>query len=120
MGMQKKYNIDRVVWKNEEVKKIEKKLNLPHGKEKKYSRTLTEMGKKAYIEEYFQNVDKLEQDYTNIEGYDKLSLEEEYNTIDKIVNTLSFRKGYEFAEALVKIDNIPERYKYLTEKKRTR
>lgn len=120
MGMQKNYNTDRVLWKEKSIKSLEKKLNLPHGKEKKYSRTLTEMGKKAYIEEYFQNVDKLEQDYTSIEGYDILLLEEEFNTIDKIVNTISFKKGYEFAEALVKIDNIPERYKYLTEKKRTR
>lgn len=94
MSMNKQFNINRVVWGNEKKQNAEKKANLPQGKEKKYSITLTEMGKKAYIEEYFQNIDKLEQDYTSVEGYDKLLLEEEFNTIDKIVNTISFKKGY--------------------------
>lgn len=120
MSINKQFNINPVVWGYEKKQNAEKKENLPQGKERKYSRTLTEMGKKAYIEEYFQNVDKLEQDYTSIEDYDKLLLEEEYNTIEKIVNTLSFRKGYEFAKALVKIDNIPERYQYLVKNKHTR
>lgn len=120
MGMQKSYNIDHAIWKAEGIKKAKERIILPQGKEKKYSRTLIEMGKKAYIEEYFQNIDKLDQDYTNIEEYEKMTTEEEFNTIEKIVNTSSFKKGYEFAEALVKINNIPERYQYLTEKKHTR
>lgn len=97
----------------------ERKNNFVPQNERVYGSILYEMGRKAYFGEYFQGIDKKDMDYTEIKNAELVLNREDFNTVDKIINTVSFNKGYENGAFLVKNENIPEEYQYLV-KGRTR
>lgn len=101
------------------LEQIYRNNNVPP-KERACTSTLYEMGRKAYFEEYFLGIDKSEQDFTDVENAIPVLNLEDFNTTEKIINTESFKRGYKQAEVLVRVDNIPEKYQYLTKQNKTR
>lgn len=76
--------------------------------EKNHGRLLSEMGKHARFTEYFHNIEPINQDYTFLEGYNSAL---QVFTKEEMLDTHTFKKGYNYAEAMLKLGNIPERYK---------
>ena len=76
--------------------------------EKKYGRLLSEMGRYAYFMKYFHNIEPINQDYTFLEGYNSAL---QVFTKEEMLDTHTFKKGYNYAEAMLKLGNIPEIYK---------
>ena len=82
--------------------------------EKKYGRLLSEMGRYAYFMKYFHNIEPINQDYTFLEGYDRAI---KVFTKEEMLNTHTFKKSYIYADAMIKANNIPDRYKECPTKK---
>jgi len=76
--------------------------------EKKYGRLLSEMGRYAYFMKCFHNIEPINQDYTFLEGYNSAL---QVFTKEEMLDTHTFKKGYNYAAAMLKLGNIPERYK---------
>ena len=82
--------------------------------EKKYGRLLSEMGRYAYFMKYFHNIEPINQDYTFLEGYNSAL---QVFTKEEMLNTHTFKKSYIYADAMIKANNIPDRYKECPTKK---
>lgn len=82
--------------------------------EKKYGRLLSEMGRYAYFMKYFHNIELINQDYTFLEGYNSAL---QVFTKEEMLNTHTFKKSYIYADAMIKANNIPDRYKECPTKK---
>lgn len=82
--------------------------------EKKYGRLLSEMGRYAYFMKYFHNIEPINQDYTFLEGYNRAI---KVFTKEEMLNTHTFKKSYIYADAMIKANNIPDRYKECPTKK---
>ena len=112
-----KTNINKVINSIQLDKKLREinklKSNFVPQNERAYGSILYEMGRKAYFEEYFQGIDKKDQDYTMVKNAELVLNREDFNTVDKIINTVSFNKGYKNGAFLVQINNIPDEYQYL-------
>ena len=112
-----KTNINKVINSIQLDKKLGErskiKSNFVPQNERAYGSILYEMGRKAYFEEFFQGIDKKDQDYTMIKNAELVFNKEDFSTVDKIINTVSFNRGYKNGSFLVQIDNIPEEYQYL-------
>lgn len=96
-------------------KRKQKIENAPSSKEQSYGRTLAEMGRQAYFVEYLYGIAPMDQNYDTVEGYkyakDKFTKEE-------MLGTITFKKGYNYAEAMAKAGVIPDRFKEETKKHR--
>lgn len=82
--------------------------------EKKYGRLLSEMGRYAYFMKCFHNIEPINQDYTFLEGYNSAL---QVFTKEEMLNTHTFKKSYIYADAMIKANNIPDRYKECPTKK---
>lgn len=87
-------------------KRMENKVFLSP-KEQLHGSTLTEMGKQSRFTEYYHNISPIDQDYTSIEGYTYANRD---FTKEEMIETIPFKKGYTYADAMLKAGNIPERY----------
>lgn len=98
--------------KEQRKQKIE---NTPTTKEQSHSRFLAEMGRQAYFIEYLYGIKPIEQDYSSLEGYEYAAKK---LTKEEMIETITFKKGYNYAEAMAKSGVIPEKYKEDTKKHR--
>ncbi len=94
-------------------KRKQKIENTPSPKEQNYGRTLAEMGRQAYYIEYLYGITPIDQDYDTVEGYKYAKTK---FTKEEMINTITFKKGYNYAEAMAKAGVIPDRYKENTKK----
>lgn len=104
--MKKNSIADSIAAEMERNKRIENKVFLS-SKEQFCGRALTEMGKQAFFVEYYYNIKPIDQDYTSIEGYKSVARS---FTKEEVLETIPFKKGYSFAEVMLKSGSIPERY----------
>lgn len=84
-------------------------------KEQSHSRLLSEMGRQAYFIEYLYGIKPIEQDYSSLEGYEYAAKK---LTKEEMIASITFKKGYNYAEAMAKSGVIPEKYKEDTKKHR--
>lgn len=84
-------------------------------KEQNHGKTLAEMGKQAYFVEYLYEIAPIDQDYSNVEGY-QYAIKK--FTKEEMIETTTFKKGYNYAEAMAKSGVVPDRYKEAAKKHR--
>lgn len=96
-------------------KRQQKVENTPSLKEQNHSRFLAEMGRQAYFVEYLYGIKPIDQDYASLEGYEYASKK---LTKEEMIASITFKKGYNYAEAMAKAGVIPEKYKEESKKHR--
>ena len=107
------YNVKSVA-DAQRKEELEKDTIYLSSNEKNHGRLLSEMGKHARFTEYFHNIEPINQDYTFLEGYDRAI---KVFTKEEMLNTHTFKKSYIYADAMIKANNIPDRYKECPTKK---
>lgn len=104
--MRKNTYVNSVAEEHIRQKQRENKVLLS-SKEQLHGSALTEIGKQSRFTEYYHNISPIDQDYTSIEGYNYISRD---FTKEEMIETIPFKKGYNYADIILRTGTIPERY----------